>query len=434
MMILLNALGVLTTLLVSSIAQSSDLPTISAVGSKFFFENGTQYYVKGIAYQLTQDDPLISEDQCKLDAKEMADLGANTIRVYHVDPTANHDACMSAFAAVGIYLFVDLDTFDTQIDQDTPYWNQTQLSAFTAVFDAFHSYSNLAGVIVANEALTRLNGSLAAPFVKSAIRDVKAYRTQKGYRDIPVGYSGADIPELRPMLQNYLACTTGDVADSADFFSLNVYEWCGQSSFKTSGYVDLVKNATGLQIPIFISETGCHVPQPRLFDDQDSIFGTDMDGSWSGAIVYEWIQEANDYGLITYGPKVDPEEHPEALDGYPRSGTPTPKSPDYSNLKKHWATLHPTGVKLGDYEGSAKGLKPIACPVTTMGGWEVNPSAVLPSLGQTIDKAATSTGGVVQGSASASATKKGGVGRLSVEVGMGWYVVLGLLGVIFGMF
>ena len=47
----------------------------------------------------------------------MAELGANTIRVYHVDPEQDHDGCMSAFANVGIYLFVDLDTFDTQFNQ-----------------------------------------------------------------------------------------------------------------------------------------------------------------------------------------------------------------------------------------------------------------------------------------------------------------------------
>ena len=52
-----------------------------------------------------------------LDAASMADLGANTIRVYHVDSTADHDACMSAFASYGIYLFLDLDTFDTQFNQ-----------------------------------------------------------------------------------------------------------------------------------------------------------------------------------------------------------------------------------------------------------------------------------------------------------------------------
>lgn len=60
---------------------------------------------------------MIDEDQCKIDAKQMKDLGANAIRVYHVDSTANHKGCMDAFADAGIYLFVDLDTFDTQIDQ-----------------------------------------------------------------------------------------------------------------------------------------------------------------------------------------------------------------------------------------------------------------------------------------------------------------------------
>ena len=47
----------------------------------------------------------------------MQKLGANTIRVYHVDPTGDHTGCMSAFEDAGIYLFVDLDTFDTQINQ-----------------------------------------------------------------------------------------------------------------------------------------------------------------------------------------------------------------------------------------------------------------------------------------------------------------------------
>lgn len=71
----------------------------------------------GIAYQLIPLDPLIDEAQCKRDAKLMKDLNANAIRVYHVDPTADHRGCMKAFADVGIYLFVDLDTFETQLDQ-----------------------------------------------------------------------------------------------------------------------------------------------------------------------------------------------------------------------------------------------------------------------------------------------------------------------------
>lgn len=46
----------------------------------------------------------------------MKTIGTNCIRVYHVDPTANHDACMSAFDKAGIYLWLDLDTFSTYIN------------------------------------------------------------------------------------------------------------------------------------------------------------------------------------------------------------------------------------------------------------------------------------------------------------------------------
>jgi hypothetical protein len=46
----------------------------------------------------------------------MQSLTANAIRVYHVDPNGDHTGCMSAFADAGIYVLLDLDTFDTQID------------------------------------------------------------------------------------------------------------------------------------------------------------------------------------------------------------------------------------------------------------------------------------------------------------------------------
>lgn len=45
----------------------------------------------------------------------MQTLGANTIRVYHVNETADHSGCMNAFASRGIYAFIDLDSFKTYI-------------------------------------------------------------------------------------------------------------------------------------------------------------------------------------------------------------------------------------------------------------------------------------------------------------------------------
>jgi hypothetical protein len=194
----------------------------------------------------------------------MKTLGANAIRVYHVDPDSSHDGCMQAFSDAGIYVFLDLDTFSTYILPGQPSWNQTQHDAYATVMDAFHSYDNVAGFFVGNEVLTTANDSIAAPYVKAAARDMKAYRDSKGYRKIPVGYSAADIASLRPNLQNYLACGT-NASESLDFFSLNAYEWCGESTFSTSGYEGLQKDASKYNIPIFFSETGCQTVKPRTF-------------------------------------------------------------------------------------------------------------------------------------------------------------------------
>ncbi|KAJ5818580.1 hypothetical protein N7474_004171 [Penicillium riverlandense] len=397
------------------------VPTISAVGSKFFYENGTQYYLKGLAYQLTPHDPLIDTAQCKRDIALMSELGTNAIRVYHVDATADHQGCMSAFADAGIYLFVDLDTFDTQIEQTDPHWNQTQFDRFQEVLDEFVKYDNTAGVFVGNEVLTTPAGSVAAPYVLAAARDVKAYRDQKGYREIPVGYSAADIASLRPMLQNYLACGK-NASDRLDFYSLNAYEWCGDSSYTLSGYDMLEKNATGYPIPIFFSETGCNVPPPRTFDDQSAIFGPEMDDTWSGAIIYEWIEETNDYGLVSYGPPNmnAPATNTLVEDGFTRQGTPTPVLPDFANLKSQWATLHPTGVALSDYRAAASSISSLECPASTKGVWEVDPNSQLPTLGQTYQgpaatAQATGSGGSTATASGASATKTNAASALVIR-------------------
>ncbi|KAJ5211230.1 Glycoside hydrolase superfamily [Penicillium cf. griseofulvum] len=419
---------------------------ISAVGNKFFYENGTQFYIKGIAYQLTPSDPLIDTAQCKRDIARMSELGTNAIRVYHVDPHGDHKGCMSALADAGIYLFVDLDTFDTQIEQTKPHWNQTQFDHFKAVLDEFQKFDNTAGVLVGNEVLTTADGSAAAPYVLAAARDIKAYRNKKGYREIPVGYSAADIADLRPMLQNYMACAK-DASDRLDFYSLNAYEWCGSSSYEKSGYNILQKNATHYPIPIFFSETGCNQPSPRTFEDQAAIFGGHMSDTWSGSIIYEWIEETNDYGLISYGPSVDAATATASSieDGFTRKGTPTPVSPDFHNLKSQWATLNPTGVALSAYRKSASSLTGIECPASTSGGWEIDPSSPLPTLGQTYTKGPQSTGTAsknkdskvdTSGSPSASATKEGAAHAVTVgspateRLLAGSLVLSGLLGVV----
>lgn len=365
----------------------------------------------------------------------MSTLGANAIRVYHVGGDGDHSGCMNAFSDNGIYLFVDLDTFDTQMDQDHPYWNQTQESRFEQVMDEFHTYDNTAGFFIGNEVISDGNHSEAAVYVKAATRDLKTYRNSKNYRAIPVGYSHADISSLRPNLQNYLTCGTNPI-DSVDFFGLNAYEWCGQSSYMVSGYSALTNQVEGFPVPIFFSETGCNTPEPRTFQDQTAIFGTNMAPYWSGAIIYEWVQEANHYGLITYGTETNALVSIAATADVVRSGTPKPVSPDFQNLKSVWASANPSSVSEGAYKPN---VTPPPCPAFTSGVWEINGDVSLPSVGATLDQAAQTSinagGAQVTGSAG---SKKGGasgrvsgggrewvgmcVGLVSVMVGFVWWL------------
>lgn len=298
-----------------------------------------------------------------------------------------------------------------------PTWTETQFGRFAAVMDAFASYTNVLGFFVGNEVIAVTNQSIAAPYIKAATHDMKVYRDSKDYRKIPIGYSAADIAELRPMLQDYLTCG-GDEADNIDFFSLNSYEWCDPSTFTSSGYSNLESQAIDFPVPLFFSETGCNVPGPRLFEDQASILGSDMDSNWCGAIVYEWIQEANNYGLITYGDG-------SASDDAPRSGTPKPMTPDFANLKGQWATLNPTGVKSADY--NTKSVSTRDCPAATAGGWEVDGNVPIPTLASAAISAGSKASGggssytaaTITGSGSGSAKSTGGAGKTSETTGSG---------------
>ncbi|KAL2366528.1 hypothetical protein RJZ56_000573 [Blastomyces dermatitidis] len=289
-----------------------------------------------IAYRLTLHDPLVDPEQCKLDSSLMKELGANAIRVYHVDPNGDPDECMKALADAGIYLFVDLDDFPTQIEEQSPIWSQKQVDAFKLTLDELQKYGNTAGVFVGSEVFTVANDSAASPYFLAAARDIGAYRDSKDYRRIPVGYSAADIAELCPMLRNYLVCRE-DESERLDSFA----------STRTN-------------------ETGCNTVRPRDFDDLNTILGPEMTGTWSGALVYEWIEELNNYGLITYGkvPEGDT-SNPSALDGFSRRGAPTPVNPDFTNLKSRFATLDPTGVALSDYSDRASEVTAPPCPNST---------------------------------------------------------------------
>ena len=130
-------------------------------------------------------------------------------------------------------------------------------------------YNSMKGLIrVIDSGIQSNQGQKAAPYIRAAARDIKAYRDAQLYRQIPVGYASQDISDLEP-LRDYLTC--GENTTTTDFFSLNRFSWCGNSTtFFSSGYKDLYNSSLDFPAPIFFSETGCNLLD-RTFNDQVAV-------------------------------------------------------------------------------------------------------------------------------------------------------------------
>lgn len=328
---------------------ADDLPEIEVVGNKFFYSNnGSQFLIRGIAYQENPTisdsgdsitDPLANPETCKRDVKLFQESNTNTLRVYAVNTSLDHDECMKTFADAGIYIIADLSEPDLSINRDSPEWNLKLYERYTDVVDMFANYSNVLGFFAGNEVSNNKSNTDASAFVKAAVRDTKKYISDKNYRSIPVGYSSNDDEDIRVAIGDYFAC--GDIDERADFFGINMYEWCGDSSFKSSGYEARTEEYKNLTIPIFFSEYGCNADRPRKFTEIGTIYGDDMTDVWSGGIVYMYFQEANDYGLVS----IDGDDV-KTLD-------------DYNNYKSEILRVSPTSAASSAASASAHQL---SCP------------------------------------------------------------------------
>ncbi|KAH0019476.1 glycoside hydrolase family 72 protein, partial [Aureobasidium melanogenum] len=273
--------------------------------------SGDRFVVIGVDYQpggqgaISADndrDVLSDAEACTRDAALMQSLGVNTIRSYNVDPTLNHDECMSIFNGVGIYVILDVNTpvYGQHIDRSNPAGTYTRdyMEHVFNVVEAFKGYPNLLGFFGGNEIINDLDtADENPPYMRAVQRDMKDYIAAHADRPIPVGYSAADVREFTEDTFNYLACDNGD-SSASDFFGLNSYSWCGsESSFETAEYDVLVEMFSNASIPVFFSEYGCNDPSPRVFDEVEALYSPQMT-VMSGGLVYEWSQEENNYGLV----------------------------------------------------------------------------------------------------------------------------------------
>ncbi|ORX74614.1 hypothetical protein DL89DRAFT_320093 [Linderina pennispora] len=352
----------LTALLGSAVA----LDKIVIKDNKFFNSvTGDEFFFKGLAYQPENGepdpnnrDPLADTVGCKRDIESFKDLGINAIRVYQTDYTKNHDVCMAALEKAGIYVVLDVPAPSYAINRAYPEWTTDLFAKFRAKVDNFSVYKNVAAYVIGNEVTNDDKTTPAAAFVKAAARDIKAYLKKQNITT-PVGYASNDEPSIRDQLAAHFVCSENN-SENVDFYGMNLYNWCGDMTFETSGYEEFVKQYASYPVPVLLTEYGCNAQRPRKFPEVGSLYGSDMDTVFSGGFMYEYSEEANNYGLasVTYGK------------------TGVEKTDDYDNFKKALAAVSPKGVKMSEYKQSS--AKRPSCPSVT-DTWHVAPKILPPT-------------------------------------------------------
>ncbi|TAQ85821.1 hypothetical protein B7494_g5834 [Chlorociboria aeruginascens] len=333
---------------------TADLPPIVIKGSHFFYENGTEFFIRGVAYQQdvnsngttsttsTFTDPLADTTGCTRDIPVLQELGTNVIRVYAINASLDHSVCMQKLQDAGIYLLQDLSNPSSSINRNDPEWTTDLYADYAAVVDALANYTNVLGFFAGNEVSNAVNNTAASAFVKAAVRDMKAYIKSKNYRTIGVGYATNDDANIRIDLAHYFNC--GDQSDAIDFWGVNIYSWCGDSSFTESGYDQRTLEFANYSVPAFFAEYGCNTPSPREFTEVQAIYGNQMTGVWSGGIVYMYFQETNNFGLVSV------------------SGDQVSKLADFTALSSQLALATPSLTASADYTPTNTVAQ--ACPAT----------------------------------------------------------------------
>lgn len=350
---------------VAATAANAKLQPIVMKGQKLFYENGTQFYMKGVAYQQdtaaagetnskkdTYVDPLADVSSCKRDVPLLKELGTNTIRTYAIDPEKNHDECMKLLDDAGIYVISDLSEPSLSVNRDDPKWDTSLYTRYTKVVDELAQYDNVIGFFAGNEVSNNKSNTEASAFVKAAVRDTKLHIKSKDYRWLGVGYAANDDVDIREDIADYFNC--GDAEERIDYWGYNIYSWCGESSMQKSGYSDQVKFFEEYSVPVFFAEYGCNEPDgaaARIFQETTALYSDEMTGVFSGGIVYMYHQEANDYGLVKVSKNGD-----------------AVKQKDFNKLKERVLKADPKRIDMDDYKSD---LKPAGCPALSS-TWRAN--------------------------------------------------------------
>lgn len=183
-----------STVQAGSVQARDDVTPVTVKGNAFF-KGDERFYIRGVDYQpggsSNVQDPIADVEGCKRDLPKFKQLGLNTVRVYSIDNSKNHDECMNLLADAGIYLALDVNTPEYAINRANPKpsYNAVYLQYIFATVEKFAQYKNTLLFFSGNEVVNDKNTSSSAPYVKAVTRDLRNYIRSRNLRKIPVGYS-----------------------------------------------------------------------------------------------------------------------------------------------------------------------------------------------------------------------------------------------------
>jgi len=274
------------------------------------------------------------EEEFNQALKAITELGANTVRLYNIDPEKSHAKFMHRAAELGIYVMVPLTRMDwgflpafpspdcyEKVLDDYGHVGVNLLTSAKTIVKEFSKYTNTLMFVVANELpVNDKNGFAAFPCVKALTRDIHRFQAScaEGMRRVPLLYADQDIGQPdRLTVAQYMTCAQQSAEDAVDAYGLNVYSWCddhyldnhGKPSFRYSPYQAIIDDFGHMEKPLLFTEFGCNVgknfealcpyenPKGRTWPDVPHMF-REMDEVLSGAIAFEYSQEKNQFGIV----------------------------------------------------------------------------------------------------------------------------------------
>jgi len=300
-------------------------------GKRFFDTlNGDYFPVKGIAYYPRPNAGNLSvynsvdfftedfRDLWTADIANMRKLGVNTVRIYAVDPSKNHDAFMCALQEAKIYAMIELlaqcDGCSIGPNQAPSCYSAAVKERGQYVINEFSKYANTLVFSAGNEVtLYSVNRDIAlnAPCQKKFIRDMRAYVSNCSEvtatilpRKVPIGMVNWD--GQRDLQTLYFNCETSDPFELPEWYGLNVYLQCDPYATNVdqiTGWIQLKQNFTtyNLTIPVIVAEYGCRAPFPyptidgfqaqRKWLQVDALYSESYEEVFAGGVAFEYSAE-----------------------------------------------------------------------------------------------------------------------------------------------